>query len=118
MIGGEQNQNSVIPIYFVYFWTLISKIIVVFAENQYFGRFWGVMTYYQTLSIQSADYIIFDKMPVVSDNMPVKSDNMPVESDNMPVDSNNMPILVVAKQVSTFLMSLITRMFWFVTLLA
>ena len=42
---------------------------------------------YQTLSIQSADYIFFDNIPVVSDNMPVKSDNMLVEGDNMPVDS-------------------------------
>ena len=40
---------------------------------------------YQTLSIQSADYIIFDNMPVVSDNMPVESDNIAVKSDNMPV---------------------------------
>ena len=57
---------------------------------------------YQTLSIQSADYVTFDNMPVVSDNRPVESDNMPVESDNMPVDSDNMPVqfIVVAKQVS------------------
>ena len=47
---------------------------------------------YQTLSIQSADYVIFDNMPVVSDNRPVESDNMPVESDNMPVESDNMPV--------------------------
>ena len=45
---------------------------------------------YQTLSIQSADYVIFDNMPVVSDNRPVESDNMPVESDNIPVESDNM----------------------------
>ena len=47
---------------------------------------------YQALSIQSADYVIFDNMPVVSDNRPVESDNMPVESDNMPVESDNMPV--------------------------
>ena len=47
---------------------------------------------YQTLSIQSANYVIFDNMPVVSDNRPVESDNMPVESDNLPVDSDNMSV--------------------------
>ena len=52
-----------------------------------------VITYiYQTLSVQSADYVFFDNMSVVSDNRPVESDNMPVESDNMPVDSDNMPV--------------------------
>jgi len=51
-----------------------------------------VISYYQTLSIQSADYVFFDNMSVVSDNRPVESDNMPVESDNMPVDSDNMPV--------------------------
>ena len=51
-----------------------------------------VILCYQTLSIQSADYVIFDNMPVVSDNRPVESDNMPVESDNMPVESDNMPV--------------------------
>ena len=74
--------------------------------------------YYQTLSIQSADYIIFDNMPVVSDNMPVESDNMLVEGDNMPVDSDNMSVHVIAEQVSSLFRSLITIMFWLVTLLA
>ena len=50
----------------------------------------SIIVCYQTLSIQSADYIFFDNMPVVSDNMPVESDNMLVEGDNMPVDSDNM----------------------------
>ena len=80
----------------------------------------GINVNYQTLSIQSADYVIFDNMPVVSDNRPVESDNMPVESDNMPVESDNMPVdsdnmpvqfIVVAKQVSLFFISLITRIF-------
>ena len=41
---GDQNQKSVIPIYFKYFWALSPKIIVVLAENQYLGHFKGVMT--------------------------------------------------------------------------
>ena len=64
--------------------------------------------------------VVSDNRPVESDNMPVESDNMPVESDNMPVDSDNMPVqfIVVAKQVSIFFMSLITRIFWLEALLA
>ena len=53
--------------------------------------------------------VVSDNRPVESDNMPVESDNTPVESDNMPVDSDNMSIHVIAEQVSSLFMSLITR---------
>ena len=47
-VGGDKTPFSLkrywSHVFLYIFWAMIPKIIVVLAENQYLGRFWGVLT--------------------------------------------------------------------------